>query len=82
MSRSAVISLTPSHHGTGVAAARRSAWSIAQEFLILFADRLGEMQERAAQRRQLASLEDRMLQDIGCDRAQALAEAVKPFWRP
>ncbi len=39
-------------------------------------------QERASQRRHLASLEDRMLKDMGISRADAEREASKPFWRP
>jgi uncharacterized protein YjiS (DUF1127 family) len=38
--------------------------------------------QRSHQRRQLALLSDRQLDDIGLDRATALAEAAKPFWRP
>jgi uncharacterized protein YjiS (DUF1127 family) len=37
--------------------------------------------ERARQRRQLAELSDHMLRDIGLTRADAWAEAEKPFWR-
>ena len=37
--------------------------------------------ERARQRRQLTALDDRALCDIGIDRASALFEAAKPFWR-
>ena len=37
--------------------------------------------ERTRQRRQLASLDDRALRDIGIDRASAHFEASKPFWR-
>lgn len=36
---------------------------------------------RARQRRHLAQMDDRLLRDIGIDRAQAMAEADKPFWR-
>jgi uncharacterized protein YjiS (DUF1127 family) len=36
---------------------------------------------RARSRRMLASLDDRMLRDIGIDRARADGEAGKPFWR-
>ncbi len=38
--------------------------------------------ERARQRRHLASLEDRLLKDMGISRADAGREASKPFWRP
>ena len=37
--------------------------------------------ERSAQRRALAELDDERLRDIGLTRAQAQAEAGKPFWR-
>ena len=36
---------------------------------------------RWRQRRMLETLDDRMLQDIGISRSQALAEARKPCWR-
>jgi uncharacterized protein YjiS (DUF1127 family) len=38
-------------------------------------------QERAAQRAALASLDERMLKDIGLSRAEAEMEAGRPFWR-
>jgi uncharacterized protein YjiS (DUF1127 family) len=38
-------------------------------------------QARAQERRILASLDDRLLKDIGLDRGQVMAEADKPFWR-
>ena len=38
--------------------------------------------QRAVQRRRLATMDDRMLQDIGISRVDALREAAKPFWRP
>jgi uncharacterized protein YjiS (DUF1127 family) len=37
--------------------------------------------ERYRQRRDLASLPDYMLKDIGVSRAEAWTEAEKPFWR-
>jgi uncharacterized protein YjiS (DUF1127 family) len=37
--------------------------------------------ERARQRRQLQSLSDQMLRDIGLGRADVEAEAAKPCWR-
>ena len=39
-------------------------------------------QQRARDRRQLESLSDYMLRDIGLTRADVYAEASKPFWRP
>lgn len=38
--------------------------------------------ERAKQRRALLRLDQRLLQDIGVSRAEAIAEARKPFWKP
>ena len=38
--------------------------------------------QRTVQRRRLAAMDDRMLQDIGISRVDALREAAKPFWRP
>jgi uncharacterized protein YjiS (DUF1127 family) len=38
--------------------------------------------QRSVQRRRLATMDDRMLQDIGISRVDALREAAKPFWRP
>ena len=36
--------------------------------------------ERLKQRAALAEMDERMLKDIGLSRADALAEADKPFW--
>ena len=46
------------------------------------ADLLLIWQQRARDRRQLQSLSDHMLRDIGLTRADVFAEASKPFWRP
>ena len=52
-----------------------------------FADRIKDLVARIhlglvarAQRRQLASLDDAMLADIGLSRAEALAEFDRPMW--
>ena len=44
-------------------------------------DQLLEWQNRARQRRQLASLENHMLKDLGLSRADVARESSKPFWR-
>ena len=44
-------------------------------------DRILDWQERARSRRQLLTLNDRALHDIGLDRARADYEASLPFWR-
>ncbi len=51
------------------------------EHLLALARGLLEAMERSSQRRALAALDHRLLADIGLTRAQALAEARKPFWR-
>ncbi len=38
-------------------------------------------QERDQQRRHLASLDDRLLSDMGISRADAARESAVPFWR-
>jgi uncharacterized protein YjiS (DUF1127 family) len=44
-------------------------------------ERLLTWRERTRQRRQLQSLSDHMLRDLGLGRADVEAEAGKPFWR-
>jgi len=43
-------------------------------------DTLMSRAELARSRRQLAELDERLLRDIGLDRATARFEASKPFW--
>lgn len=38
--------------------------------------------ERSRQRRQLGTLNDRLLKDMGVTRQQIERELAKPFWRP
>jgi uncharacterized protein YjiS (DUF1127 family) len=61
---------------TAVYADQKSRWSLAQ-----FVDILLEWHERSRQRRQLLSLDDRLLKDIGISRVDAEREAGKPFWK-
>ena len=42
---------------------------------------LASWRARAKQRHELLVLDDRLLSDIGISRAQAEAEAAKPFWQ-
>ena len=42
---------------------------------------LREWRRRSRDRAQLASLDDRMLRDIGVSRGDVLQEINKPFWR-
>ncbi|MGP5309031.1 DUF1127 domain-containing protein [Vreelandella alkaliphila] len=37
--------------------------------------------QRRCSRRQLLTLDDRLLEDIGITRTQALKEGCKPFWQ-
>lgn len=53
-----------------------------EPILVRLARAIYQWQDRAAQRHALAELDDRLLQDIGIDRASAKSEAAKPFWRP
>lgn len=43
--------------------------------------RLGEWRRRARDRAELASLDDRMLRDVGLTRADAEFLSNKPFWQ-
>jgi uncharacterized protein YjiS (DUF1127 family) len=46
-----------------------------------FLDLIFLWHDRARERRELATLDTRMLGDIGVDTATAAHEANKPFWR-
>jgi uncharacterized protein YjiS (DUF1127 family) len=52
-----------------------------RSWLARSADLLLAWFERARQRRELLRFDDHLLRDIGLTRADALAEAAKPFWR-
>ncbi len=51
------------------------------QFLLRISLTLNMWYDRARQRRHLAQLDDRLLSDIGVDRATAMQEVSKPFWR-
>jgi uncharacterized protein YjiS (DUF1127 family) len=61
-------------HGTARTRDRGALAARAIELLMVW-------HERARQRRQLQSLNDQMLRDIGLGRADVEVEAAKPFWR-
>jgi len=60
---------------------RRRTRSWLRQLAIRLFDRLQAWQEQAHSRRILAMLDDRMLNDIGIDRATAVKESTTPFWR-
>ena len=64
----------PPENFDGFAATRSEVFNWLVETLLIW-------QERAAERAHLASLDDRILKDIGISRSQADIEARKPFWR-
>jgi uncharacterized protein YjiS (DUF1127 family) len=68
--------------GTRNGILRRTATGIAAMFWapLVAASNLPAWRERGRQRAMLATLDDRMLRDIGIDRARAQREAEKPFW--
>ncbi|MCW5729577.1 MAG: DUF1127 domain-containing protein [Alphaproteobacteria bacterium] len=49
--------------------------------LVRFFDRLLAWQDRARERAALASLDERMLKDIGLSRSEAEREAARTGWR-
>jgi len=53
-----------------------------REVLAALIDQALVWHERVRQRRQLQSLSDHMLRDIGIGRADVEGEAAKPFWQP
>ena len=60
---------------------RRRARSSLKQLATRLFNRLEAWQEHAHSRHLLATLDDRMLSDIGIDRATAVKESTTPFWR-
>jgi uncharacterized protein YjiS (DUF1127 family) len=74
---------TLAQHPAGLGAAGALRWGRAGlRLLERAADLVLAWQERAQQRRQLETLSDHMLRDIGLTRADVLAESTKRFWQP
>jgi uncharacterized protein YjiS (DUF1127 family) len=64
----------------GASAACGAQPSIAERILAAPFTVFAAWGERLKQRTDLAEMDDRMLKDIGVSRADAQAEADKPFW--
>lgn len=57
-----------------------SAFSRVVAVFALAADAVLGWQRRANERAALATMDDRMLRDVGLTQAEAMHEADKPFW--
>lgn len=64
----------------GASAERGAHTSIAERVLWAPFNILATWGERLKHRTALAEMDDRLLQDIGVSRTDALVEADKPFW--
>lgn len=58
-----------------------SAWAAGWHFLPIWTDTMGIWLGRRQGRQDLSALNDRLLEDIGISREDALWKAGKPFWR-
>jgi len=63
--------------GTAAATRRPASGNLMRRTL----DLIVEWRARGRERRELASLDDRSLRDMGLDRASVWAECEKPWWR-
>jgi uncharacterized protein YjiS (DUF1127 family) len=63
-----------------IAARHRPQKSTIKRTLTAWVLSIGVALERHRQRRALAELDDRLLDDIGITRSQAMSEANKPLW--
>jgi len=55
-------------------------WNAPVAIMVYVEDCLYTWQDRSEQRMRLARMDDRMLEDMGLSRAEAILEADKPFW--
>ncbi len=70
------------HHLAG--AAQRLAhgiWNMVATLAVTVPETLVTWQERSETRAALRNLDDRLLRDMGIDRAAASKEARRPFWK-
>lgn len=83
---STVVTLGSPLHGALTSRSLHEPWLI-KGWKVLYAglehavDTMLTWRERVRTRRQLLTLDDRLLKDIGLTRTQAFGEAEKPFWR-
>ncbi|MEE8394178.1 MAG: DUF1127 domain-containing protein [Rhodospirillales bacterium] len=75
------IYFSPEFEQTSYKSAAPTLFAAISGLILRTADTLYEWQARAAQRRRLMELDDRMLGDIGISRTEAWEEWEKPFWR-
>ena len=52
-----------------------------RSWTLIAARTFGDWQQRMRTRRALASLDDRLLKDVGLNRADVWRECSKPFWK-
>ena len=62
-------------------AARPASYSQRRRVMQLVGRVIATWMGRSRQRRALANLDDRLLEDIGITRSAAAREGAKPFWR-
>jgi uncharacterized protein YjiS (DUF1127 family) len=67
--------------GSAAGVRRHSAGELASTAAARAVARFHQWRRRAKERAQLATLDDRMLADLGISRAEAQFLSDKPFWR-
>jgi uncharacterized protein YjiS (DUF1127 family) len=72
---------TPRIFASIVAEMLRLPWTLARTLARKLVDTLLTWQRRAAERDRLATLDPRLLADMGISEAAAAREAAIPFWR-
>lgn len=60
----------------------KAGYTLLVSDMVRIVETLRVWQRRSTWRTRLSELDDRLLQDIGITRAEAMREIRKPFWRP